>query len=287
MDLFFAAARIEAKRRVHFNAFMGDVQARLHAARKSRIEDAIRPVAKALAGEARLLCLDEFQVQDVADAMILGRLFEGLLARKVTIVTTSNTAPERLYEGGLNRQLFLPFIALIAARMDVISLNGATDYRRLAEAGGNFVFPLGPADAALDAAWRRETAGAEGHAVSLDVLGRKLTVTCAAGGVARLSFLALCDTALGAGDYLALARAFHTLILDHIPLFAGQNRDAARRFTLLIDTLYDEGVRLIASAAAAPDDLCRDAEGCDMFRRTASRLNEMRSDTYMSRSRLG
>ena len=286
MDLFYDEAAIAPKRRVHFNAFMADVHVRLHVERtKADVSDPIPIVAAALAAEAQLLCFDEFQVTDVADAMILGRLFEHLLESGTVIVATSNIAPDRLYEGGLNRQLFLPFIALIKKRLDVVELNGPTDYR-LHRLSGHPVYltPLSAeTDAAMDAAWKRLTDCAKGEPARLTVFGRSLLVPQAARGVARFSFADLCEKPLAAADYLEIARNFHTLLVDHIPLLSATERDAARRFVLLIDTLYDQNVKLIASAESTPLLLYTDGDGADAFRRTASRLAEMQSEDYLKR----
>jgi cell division protein ZapE len=286
MDLFFEAARLRAKRRVHFNAFMVETHARIHAARqKGESDDPIPAVARAIASDASLLCFDEFQVTDVADAMILGRLFEQLFALGVVIVATSNTPPEKLYEGGLNRQLFLPFIALIGERLDILNLDGAVDYRLQRMAGMKvYLTPLGPeTDRAMDEDWRKLTDEDRGTPMELTVLGRKLAVPQAAGGVARFSFADLCAAALGAADYLAIAETFRTVMIDRIPVMGPEMRNEARRFVLLIDTLYDEGVKLICSAAAAPDALYTDGDGAEAFRRTASRLAEMQSADYLAR----
>ncbi len=288
MDMFYESAGTTTKRRVHFNAFMGEIHARLNEERRDGHErDPIRPVAQRIAQGATLLCFDEFQVNDVADAMILGRLFEQLFARGVVVVATSNTEPDRLYEGGLNRQLFLPFVALIKERMSIVSLNGPRDYRR--DLGGSdmaYFAPLGPdAEAAMDNAWQHLTGGAAGKADCLSVLGRTLPVPHAAGGVARFSFADLCAEALGAADYLAVVRAYHTVMIDGIPAMTPAMRDQARRFTLLIDTLYDEGVRLVCSAAAAAEALYPAGEGADAFRRTVSRLLEMQSRAYIARAK--
>jgi cell division protein ZapE len=267
---------------------MMDVHARIHAERqRAGSSDPIPVVAHALADEARLLCFDEFQVTDVADAMILGRLFDRLFAEGVTIVATSNTPPGRLYEGGLNRQLFLPFIEEIKQRLEVVELNGPTDYRLHRIAGMPvYLTPLGAqTDAAMDQAWRRLTDRdcGQGKPAHLIVLGRKLTVPQACRGVARTSFEELCANPLAAADYLAIAEEFHTILLDHIPVLPPDMRNEARRFILLIDTLYDEGVKLICSAAASPDELYREGDGADAFRRTASRLAEMQSEDYLKR----
>jgi cell division protein ZapE len=286
MDLFFGEAAMTPKRRIHFNAFMTDIHARLHAERaKAEVGDPIALVARALADEALLLCFDEFQVTDVADAMILGRLFEQLLAAGTVIVATSNVAPARLYEGGLNRQLFLPFIALIEQRLEVLELDGPTDYR-LHRLSGHPVYlaPLSPAaEAAMSAAWRRLTDCDHGKSLRLTVFGHSLLVPQVARGVARFSFADLCEKPLAAADYLEIARQFHTVLIDHIPVLAATERDAARRFILLIDTLYDQGVKLICSAAASPDLLYPEGDGAEAFRRTASRLAEMQSDDYLRR----
>ncbi len=286
MDMFFEAAPEAKKRRAHFNSFMVDVHARIHAQRqKAGSDDPIPPVASSIAEEARLLCFDEFQVTDVADAMILGRLFDRLFAEGVVVIATSNTPPDRLYEGGLNRQLFAPFIEEIKQRLDVVELNGPTDYRLQRISGLDvYLTPLSPAaDAAMDAAWQRLTDSRAGKSVSLTVLGRTLVVPQAARGVARFTFDELCDRPLAAADYLALAQEFHTLLIDHIPVMTDNMHNVARRFTLLIDTLYDEGVKLICSAAAAPNDLYPAGIASDAFRRTASRLAEMQSEDYLRR----
>lgn len=286
MDLFFDSAPVEAKERIHFNEFMVDTHAHIHEERqKAGTSDPIAPVAREIAERATLLCFDEFQVTDIADAMILGRLFEQLFERGTVIVATSNTPPDRLYEGGLNRQLFLPFIAEIKRRLAVIELNGATDYRMQRMSGLNvYMQPLGPlADAAMDAAWLRLTDVPKGQPITLTVLGRKLVVPQAAKGVARFSFDALCCRPLAGADYLAVAHTFHTVLLDHIPRLTADQRNEARRFVLLIDTLYDEGVKLICSADAPPEDLYGAGDGTDAFRRTVSRLHEMQSEEYLKR----
>jgi len=286
MDLFFENAPLPAKERIHFNEFMVDTHARIHAERqKAGTTDPIGPVAREIAERATLLCFDEFQVTDIADAMILGRLFGQLFERGVVIVATSNTPPDRLYEGGLNRQLFLPFIAQITARMDVVELAGPVDYRLHRISGLNvYIQPLGPqADAAMKAAWLKLTDRAEGAPLTLTVLGRSVRVPQAARGVARFSFDDLCRQPLAGADYLAIAHAFHTVLLDHVPRLGGEQRNEARRFVLLIDTLYDEGVKLICSAAAAPEELYALGDGVDAFRRTVSRLHEMQSEEYLKR----
>lgn len=284
MDLFFETAPIAKKQRVHFNAFLVETHARIHALR-TREADPIPPAARQIADEATLLCFDEFQVTDVVDAMILGRLFEQLFELGVAIAATSNTEPRKLYEGGLNRALFLPFITLIETRLDVVALNGPIDYRMQRMAGlDTYVTPLGSAaDAAMDRAWLRLTDSKHGAAATLRVLGRALRVPQAAKGVARFSFADLCAQPLAAADYLALAQEFHTLLIDRIPLMGETMRDEARRFVILIDTLYDEGTKLFCSAAAPPDSLYASGDGAERFRRAASRLVEMQSENYLRR----
>lgn len=286
MDLFFAEADVAPKLRIHFNSFMVETHARIHEERQREDgDDPIPPVAEAIAERARLLCFDEFQVSDVADAMILGRLFDQLFERGVVVVATSNTPPDRLYEGGLNRQLFLPFIEELKRRLEIVELNGQIDYRLQRMTGVNvYRSPLGAqTDAAMDAAWRRLTDSARGAPATLTVLGRALTVPQSARGVARFAFGELCTKPLAAVDYLALAHSFHTILIDHIPKLAPEQRNEARRFVVLIDTLYDEGVKLICSAAAIPEELYPNGDGADAFRRAASRLHEMQSVEYLRR----
>jgi len=300
MDALFARAPLARKRRVHFNAFMADTHARIHEWRKLDPEtraqrpefvreagdDPIPPVARAIAAEAALLCFDEFQVRDVADAMILGRLFEQLFARDVVIVATSNTRPDRLYQGGLNRQLFLPFIALIQQKLEVVELGGLRDWRLGRMAGlGLYLTPLGPeADAALDRAWLQLTDGVRGEAESITLLGRRIAIPRSAHGAARFTFDELCARPLAAADYLAIARRYHVIVIDRIPQMGRELRDEARRFTVLIDTLYDQNVKLACSAAAKPDALCMEGESAEAFRRTASRLTEMQNLDYLERT---
>lgn len=275
MDLFFESVAVTPKRREHFNAFMAEAHALLHEMRQQHVRDPIPLVARRL--EQRLLCFDELQVEDVADAMIIGRLFEHLFARGTVVVATSNTAPDRLYQHGLNRPLFLPFIGLIKQRMEIVSLMGH-DYRRGLEGEHYHVGP--DADAAMDAVWTA-LGGAAEQARTLTVLGRALPVPRAMEVAARFTFQDLCDRPLAAPDYLALADTFSTILIDHIPVLAA--RDPARRFTILIDTLYDKRVRLICSAAAEPDALY--PGGAESFQRTVSRLLEMRSSAYIAKGK--
>ena len=282
MDLFYETVDFAPKRRVHFHAFMQDVHRRLHDARQSHAQDAIAPVARALAKEARLLCLDEMQITDIADAMIIGRLFEGLLAAGTVIVTTSNLAPDQLYRNGLNRQLFLPFIDLIKTRLNVISLDSPTDYRLgRVKAHETFLTPISAqADARLQDLWQRLTDTEKGLPVDIDVLGRKLHVPQAAHGCARFSFAELCEQPLGPPDYLALAQNFQILFLEHIPELNPDRRNEARRFVLLIDTLYDGKVRLVATSAQAPEGIYPEGDHAFEFGRTVSRLKEMQSASW-------
>jgi cell division protein ZapE len=245
--------------------------------------DPIPLVAAGIADEARILCFDELHVTDIADAMILGRLFDGLFARQVVVVATSNAHPTELYRNGLNRQLFLPFVDLIEDHMDIVKLDAARDFRLEKLAGEPLYFqPAGPeAGAEMDRLWDRLTGSQPGRSVELDVKGRKVLVPRSAMGVARFGFEDLCGRPLGSLDYLSIAQAYHTLLIDRIPRLTPARRNEARRFITLIDTLYDGRVGLIASAEAEPDDLYTAGDGAELFERTASRLFEMRTETYL------
>jgi cell division protein ZapE len=282
MDLFFAAAPVERKRRVHFFAFMQEMQARFHARRADK-GDPIAPVAGEIAEEATLLCFDEFDVTDIADAMILGRLFEALFAAGVVVVATSNRAPDELYKDGLQRDRFLPFIALLKERMAVLALDGGRDYRLQRFAGRQtwFIAP-GGGHRPLEAAFADLTGGAEGKPIELPVLGRKLLVPRAAKGVAWFGFDELCARPLGPADFLALCQAFHTFVVEGIPVMDRRLRNEARRFTIFVDSLYEAHGNLVASAAAPPDSLYPQGDGSFEFQRTVSRLHEMQSADYIA-----
>ena len=292
MDLFFEACPVARKRRAHFHEFMADVHERVHIYRQKlkrgevKGDDPIAPVAAAIAEESWLLCFDEFHVTDIADAMILGRLFTRLFEHGVVVIATSNVAPDDLYRDGLNRALFLPFIDLLRERTTAVRIDARTDFRRekLADAPVWHVPAAAAADAAMDQAWRRLTGGDRGAAHEVISKGRAIHVPRAARGVARFSFADLCERPLGALDYLKLAREFHTLLIDRIPVMDFPRRNEAKRFITLIDTLYDQAVKLVASAEAEPDALYRASDGFEAieFKRTASRLFEMRSDSYLS-----
>ena len=302
MDLFFEHAPVEARRRVHFHEFMAEVHDRLDAWRKlsederKRSEwrvkgagdDPIAPVAKQIASEANLLCFDEFQVTQIADAMVLARLFEALFERHVTVVATSNRHPNDLYKDGINRPLFLPFIEHLKANCDVMELASERDYRldRLIEAPVWYAPLGGESERALDQAWDRLTLGAEPQHCVLTVKGRKLEVHREAAGVARFTFEELCARPLGSRDYLAIAANFNTVILSGIPTLGPENRNEAARFVSLIDSFYEAKVKLVASAAAEPEELYPEGDGSFEFERTVSRLHEMRSTDYLAEERI-
>jgi cell division protein ZapE len=293
MDLFFETSPVVRKRRAHFHEFMIDVHERIHAFRqKMKLgehpdEDPIRLAGAQLAQEAWLLCFDEFHVTDIADAMILGRLFAQLFERGVIVVATSNVAPDELYKDGLNRALFIPPIHMLEEHMEAVRLDARTDFRleKLAGIPVWYVPADAKADAALDDAWRRLAGRHDGVAQELPLKGRTVHVPRAAMGVARFTFHDLCEEPLGATDYLRIAREYHTIILDRVPVMTFETRNAAKRFIILIDTLYDMNVKLIASADAESDALYRGDEGFEAqeFKRTASRLIEMRSQAYLAR----
>ncbi len=285
MDLFFELAPVPLKRRIHFHRFMQEVHGKLHEMKRARpdIADPIPPLARSIAADATLLCFDEFQVNDIADAMLLGRLFEALFAREVIVVATSNTQPDELFQDRPGRDAFKPFIAVIKREMDTVVLDSPRDYRRGGLRGiATWHVPADSrADYSLDTAFQRLSAGHEARPVTLIVMGRAVPVRLAAGPVARFDFDWLCGQPLGAGDYLALARHFPALVLDHVPRLGPDNFDVARRFIVLVDNLYEHKVKLVASAADRPDRIYMHGEGARAFERTASRLEEMQSQAYL------
>jgi cell division protein ZapE len=292
MDMFFQQSPVEHKRRAHFHEFMAEVHERIFGLRQSIARgeiadgDVIALTAAAIFDQAWLLCFDEFHVTDIADAMILGRLFSKLFELGTVVVATSNVAPDDLYKGGLNRALFLPFIAQISEHMDVLRLDARTDFRLEKLAGVKmWLVPADAgADAALDHAWVRMTGNAPCKPRDISIKGRVLHVPCSAHGVARFSFADICEKPLAASDYLRLARDYHTILIDHIPVMDYAERNAAKRFIALIDTLYDNAVKLLASAQADPVSLYVASEGneANEFKRTSSRLIEMSSESYLA-----
>ncbi|MCX2724414.1 cell division protein ZapE [Roseibium salinum] len=292
MDLFHEVTVIRRKRRVHFHEFMNDVHERIHTHRQAhkrgevKGDDPIPPVAAQIADETRLLLFDEFSVTDIADAMILGRLFTQLFEHGVIVVATSNVEPSQLYKDGLNRQLFLPFIRLLTSKVEVLHLDSPTDYRLEKLAGAPiYVTPLGEAaDAQMDALWAKLTHGMTPHSEELENKGRRIPVPVTAAGAARFTFGELCSQPLGASDYLRIAHAYGTVFVDHVPVMSKARRNEAKRFITLIDTLYDCGIKLVLSAEAEPQDLYVADGGTEAFEfdRTASRLIEMRSEAYLA-----
>ncbi len=289
MDLFHGAAPVTRKRRVHFLSFMAEIHDRLHRLREAGDDgDILVKVAADIAAESLLLCFDEFQVANIADAMLLGRLFEKLFENGVVVVATSNFAPDDLYKDGLQRERFVTFIELLKHRLDVLELDGGTDYR-LARIRGMAVYhhPLSPeTGAALAAAFVHLTDDAPGAPATLDVLGRRIVVPRAARNVAWFGFADLCERPLGAGDYIAIATHFHTVILANVPVIPAENHDTLLRFMALIDVLYEHKVKLIISAAGPPEALYPSGRAASLFERTRSRLHEMQSAEYLARPHL-
>ena len=286
MDLFFASADVTRKKRLHFHQFMQQAHRRIHEWKKQHGDtaDPIPPLADSIVAEAALLCFDEFQVHDIADAMILGRLFEALFARGVVIVATSNTEPDNLFKGKPGRDAFLPFIHLIKKRIEVLVLESARDYRRERIRGLPtwHVPPDARAERAMDAAFLELTGERTAPPTKLTLLGRAVEVPQAARGVARFDFNDICGKPLGPADYLAVATHFHTVVLDGIPRLGPENFDKARRFITLVDALYEHRCKLVASAEDHPDRLYERGENAAMFERTASRLMEMQSQDYLA-----
>src|SRR6266702_1636649 len=294
MDMFFQQSLVVHKRRAHFHEFMADVHERIYGFRQNIARgeiadgDVIALTAASIFEQAWLLCFDEFHVTDIADAMILGRLFSKLFELGTVVVATSNVAPDDLYKGGLNRALFLPFIAQISGHMDVLRLDARTDFRLEKLTGVKmWLVPADrDADAALDKAWAKMTGKAPCKPRDISIKGRVLDVPCSAQGVARFSFTDICEKPLAASDYLRLAHDYHTIMIDRIPVIDYPERNAAKRFIALIDTLYDNAVKLMASAQADPLSLYLAAEGneANEFKRTSSRLIEMSSESYLAQA---
>ena len=295
MDLFFQSVSVRSKQRTHFHLFMARVHRLANLWRngsgadrraqfgRSRGDDPIAPIADLIARESSLLCFDELTVTDIADAMILGRLFEALTARGVTLVATSNRPPNDLYKDGLNRQLFLPFIALLKERLEIVPVNGPHDWRldRL-RAAGVWFSPVDPDNQAqFDALWRDMVDGVEEVGATLEVLGRSLHWPRAVGGLLRAHFVSLCVHALGPADYLAIASRFHTVFIEAIPRLSAERRNEAKRLAILIDTLYEARARIVVLAAADPADIYPRGDQAFEFQRTASRLEEMRSAEWL------
>ena len=289
MDLFYENAPVARKRRVHFHAFMQEMQERVHARRQAGGDgDPLPDIARDVAADAVLLCFDEFQVENIADAMILAGLFRNLFDQGVVVVATSNVEPQNLYKDGLQRARFVPFIDLLLERVEVHELTSNPDYRLNRLIGrATYHIPLGPeADAALDKAFSDLTDDAPPHAELLKVRGRELEAPVTAKGVARFTFEELCERPLGAADYLAIACHFHTVILSGIPLLPPEKRNESKRFVTLVDALYEAKVKLICSAAAEPHKLSPEGDTAFAFQRTASRLMEMQADDYIAAERL-
>ncbi|MBK3777748.1 cell division protein ZapE [Azospirillum brasilense] len=294
MDLFFDTAPVEKKRRVHFHEFMLEVHERIHQHRQSGkskgkdADDALPELARALADEAWLLCFDEFHVTNVVDAMILGRLFTSLFDLGVVVVATSNWPPDMLYKDGLQRELFLPFIALLKDKLDVLALEGPTDYRLDRLQGKPVYFwPLGAeSDAKIRQTFETLTDGARGEPTHLSVQGRKVEIACAAKCVALVDFWSLCGKPLGAADYIAIATHFHTVLIRGVPTMKDELRNEAKRFMTLIDALYEHKVNLVVAAEGPPERLYPEGTHAFEFERTVSRLMEMQSEDYLRQQHL-
>ncbi|NTF88780.1 cell division protein ZapE [Agrobacterium rhizogenes] len=294
MDMFFAMAPAKKKRRAHFHEFMADVHNRIAAHRlkfkngETKQADPVLPVAADLYSEAELLCFDEFTVTDIADAMILSRLFSELFSLGCVLVATSNVEPDNLYRDGLNRGLFLPFIDLLKRHVEVVTLDSPTDYRmEKLNSQPVYLIPIDErTDMAMEASWVQALYGRKPQPMDIPMKGRSIHVPLAADRIARFSFADLCDAPLGAADFLAIAKRFDTIFLDRVPKLGSEKRNQTKRFIILIDTLYDHAIRLYVSAAAMPEDLLVERRGTEGFEfdRTASRLFEMRSAEYLAQT---
>jgi len=293
MDMFFDRLNLPEKRRLHFFEFMEEVHLAIGEFRREQksgsagSRDPVAAAAATIAKQCKLLCLDEFMVTDITDAMLLMRLFEALFAHGLVLVATSNIPPERLYENGLNRQLFAPFVPLLTAHTTVFELDAKHDYRRTMLTRHPVYFYGDPvaARAEIDEVWADLTGGEEIMPVMIEVPGRQITVPAAARGVARFSFAQICEAPLGATDYRRIAHRFHTLVIDHIPHLDRARADAAKRLIILIDTLYDNGIKLVASFGAPLEELGANERTSAEFQRTLSRLIEMQSVDYIARDR--
>ena len=288
MDLFFETSHVHRRRRVHVHPFMQEVHAKMHQWQKEgggrQAEEPLPRLAREIARETRLLCFDEFQVEAIADAMIVGRLFGALFDEGVVVVATSNTAPDDLYKDGLQRVRFLPFIDILKQNVDIVELATETDYRRdRLKAVGVYHSPNDhEARAALADAFGRLTDGATPRPGEITVQGRKIPVSRQARGVAQFTFAELCKTPLGSADYWAIACQYQTVIISDIPKMTADHRDSAKRFAVLIETFYEQKTKLVCSADVPPDTLYTEGDGSELFTRVASRLEEMQSEDYLA-----
>ncbi|MGA0344923.1 MAG: cell division protein ZapE [Alphaproteobacteria bacterium] len=288
MDLFFETAPVWPRKRVHVHPFMQAIHERLHELRTGNdagaVSDPLGSLARVIAEESPLICFDEFQVEAIADAMIVRRFFEKILSYGVTVVATSNTAPQHLYEGGLQRERFLPFIDLIFEKFDILELEGGNDYRRdRLKSVGVWHCPLDESSRGnLEAAFDQLTNGQPAEPTSLIVQGRSLQIQRQAAGVAFFTFEELCNRPLGPSDYGAIACSFQTILISDIPVLTASDRNAAKRFSTLIETLYEQKTKIVCSAAALPDELYQKGDGAALFVRVASRLEEMQAEDYLA-----